>query len=80
MGDAQADEERHRCGEVQTDGVVGQKFGLDGQLVEAQPGVDGMEGGDEEEVEGGQLDEVDAEVGSCGRDLGLGEEDELGPE
>lgn len=39
-----------------------------------------MQGGDEEEVEGGEFDEIDSEVGRGGVGLEVGEEYEFGPE
>lgn len=51
VGDAEADEEWNGFFKVKADGVVGEVFGLHRKLVEAEPGIDGVEGGDKEKPE-----------------------------
>ena len=61
VGDSDSDEQRDLLLEMQADGVVTQFLCLDGHFVEAEPRVNGMEGGDEQKPKGWELDQSDAE-------------------
>ena len=80
MGDPQSHEKWDWFFEMEADGVVGEVFWLDRQLVEAEPWVDCMEGRDEQEIEGREFDEIDPEVWRGGRGLRVCEKHELSPE